>query len=81
MDGFYICGGSKTLTSCLKFSSGQWITSSTLIQERELHSSWMSEEGLVLMGGNSRDSIKNSELIETTGGDSIPYFDMEYDTK
>ena len=41
MDSRYICGGQGTAsTSCIHFSSGHWITTHTLTEERDGHSSW-----------------------------------------
>ena len=51
MDSLYICGGLYSLTSCLHFSSGMWNYSHTLVEEREDHSSWETDQGLVLLGG------------------------------
>ena len=43
MDSLLICGGYDYLTiatTCLSFTSGQWITSHTLVEERCDHTSW-----------------------------------------
>ena len=51
MSGLTICGGANTMTTCLQLSSGQWTVSHNLTQMRYRHSSWQSDNGLVLMGG------------------------------
>ena len=38
--------------------------------------SWMSEEGLVLLGGYYTPTI--SQILPTEGGQSAPYFDMRH---
>merc|ERR1739838_720789 len=79
MDGLVLCGGgySNIGTNCLSFTSGQWNTSHTLLHSRYCHSSWMSEEGLVLIGG--RGSPTTTELLQDSN--SVPYFDLKYRTR
>jgi hypothetical protein len=82
MDGLLICGGgsynSTTLTTCLSFTSGQWITSHTLVESRYYHTSWQTEQGLVLMGGGG--SPDTSEIVVMTGEQGGPSFAMQYPT-
>ena len=77
MDSLYICGGQYTPT-CVHFSAGQWTTSYTLVGERYYHSSWQTELGLVLLGGEY--SLYTSEIVPTAGGQGCPAFDMKYAT-
>ena len=53
MNGLLICGGGDIVFSknCLSFSSGNWTPSYTLVKERTRHSSWVTEQGLVIIGG------------------------------
>ena len=95
INGLVVCGGGRcdygdTCTSCLTFTSGRWIKSHTLLHDRYDHTSWMSEEGLVLIGGQNivegdRVSGKNSDSTTTTellqGNHSVPYFDLKYRTR
>ena len=59
-DGLLSCGGGQqdtdtTATSCVTLSStGVWLQSHNLIEARVNHSSWMSPDGLVLIGGAFR---------------------------
>jgi hypothetical protein len=81
MNSLIICGGpyySTTPTTCLSFTSGQWITSHTLVEERYDHSSWQTEQGLVLIGGNA--SPITSEIVATAGDQGGPSFAMQYIT-
>ena len=81
MDSLLICGGydySTTDTTCLSFTSGQWITSHTLADERYHHSSWQTDQGLVLMGGIA--SPGTSEIVSTAGNHGGPSFAMQYNT-
>merc|ERR1712112_511427 len=80
--GLVTCGGSggghniDIQTSCVTFSSGQWRTSHQLQKQRFYHSSWMSQHGVVLMGGGSPST---SEIL-TEDGQSSPSFTLKYDT-
>ena len=78
--GLVTCGGyhSSTMTSCLTFSSGQWRTSHQLQHRRYFHSSWMSQHGVVLMGG--LDSETTTEML-TEDGQSSPSFTLKHTTQ
>ena len=79
--GLVTCGGgsnSDTKTSCLTFSSGQWRTSHQLQHNRWYHSSWMSQHGVVLMGGTG--SLTTTEIL-TEDGQSSPSFTLKYETR
>jgi len=81
MDSLIICGGTErqytTRTTCLSFTSGQWITSHTLVTERYGHSSWQTEQGVVLMGG--KVSPDSSEFVAAEErGSSLGF--MQYST-
>jgi hypothetical protein len=81
MDSLYICGGyyySSAATNCLHFSSGQWYTSHTLVESRYGQSSWQTDQGLVLMGGDGSPST--SEIVPTAGEQGGPSFGMQYPT-
>ena len=80
MDSLLICGGSvSSASTCLSFTSGQWITSHTLVEERFHHTSWQTEQGLVLMGGQGFPDT--SEIVATAGGQGGPSFAMQYSTE
>ena len=82
MDNLTICGGKDKndfLQTCITFSSGDWVTTNTLEQARIEHSSWQTDQGIVLMGGF--ESPNTSEMISATSGHSEPFFTMEYNTK
>jgi len=82
MDGIYLCGGVSVAVGslpCLKFSEGQWIPFYDLVQSRTRHSSWMTDQGLVLMGGHQ--SPLTSEIVPTMEGHQGGLaFDMKYKT-
>ena len=77
--GLVTCGGRGyyTQTSCLTFSSGQWRTSHQLQHSRYYHSSWMSQHGVVLMGGDG--SQTTTEKL-TEDGPSSSSFTLKYKT-
>ena len=74
--GLITCGGLYTGKTCLSFTDGQWITSHQLQYDRNDHSSWMSQHGVVLMGG---EYSRNATELLTDGG-STPAFTLEYPT-
>ena len=80
MDSLEICGGviTSTRTTCITFTSGQWVTSHALAEERYSHNSWSTEAGIVLMGGYS--SGRTTEIITEGEYDGVPWFDLQYDT-
>ena len=79
MDSLLLCGGSYSPTTCLTFSSGKWINTTTLAEERADHSSWQSEQGLVLMGGYT--SPNTSEIVRVGAEQGEPSFPMYYSTR
>ena len=80
MDSLEICGGyTSTRTTCITFTSGQWVTSHALTTEgRYDHTSWSTKAGIVLMGG--RYSTNTTELLTEEECDGVPGFGMQYDT-
>jgi len=80
MDNATLCGGEGTLTSCLTFSSGKWVTSHAMAQKRSDHTSWNNkEEGkIILMGGDRR---QETETITKGKIDGVPGFRMKYYTR
>ena len=65
----------------MRFSpdENQWTYSHTLTEKRVGHSSWMTDQGLVLMGGWLSDTT--SEILSLDGGKGRPAFEMNYKTK
>merc|ERR1711892_755721 len=81
MDSTFICGGGNPPSTCLTFSSGKWITSQR-ITSRYAHTSWETEQGVVLMGGD--DHPTTSEIVqmgEEQGQQGEPSFPMKYSTR
>ena len=75
MDGLLICGGDVTTVSCLTFSSGEWTRSNTLMEQRTDHTSWQTEEGVVLIGGDY--GYYTTELVHEAGVEGELSFDMQ----
>ena len=78
-DGLVACGGgdtTATLTTCLVLTAEGWNTSHQLQQEREIHVSWWSPAGLLLMGGRDSSSTTTEFLTNTS---STPSFQLDYD--
>ena len=78
--GLVTCGGwdRDTPTSCLTFSSGLWKTYHQLQHSRYWHSSWMSQHGVVLMGGGY--SPTTTEIL-TEDGQYSSSFKLKYRTQ
>jgi len=51
LEGRTLCGGLLNPESCLYYNNNKWEKSYNLSIGRDGHSSWMNEEGLVLIGG------------------------------
>ena len=79
-DGATLCGGRYTMTTCITFSSGKWVTSHALAEERDAHTSWYNkEEGkIILMGGYY--SGNTTEIITKEEKDGVQGFPMKYET-
>ena len=73
-----LCGGIFTPTSCISFSSGVWVPSHSLAEERYKHCSWEREEGLLLLGGE--DSPTTTELLTEGSEEGVPAFSLQYRT-
>ena len=79
MDSLELCGGGSTTTTCITFTSGQWVTSHALTEQRWEHTSWSTDAGTILMGGYYGGMT--SELISQGEEDTVPWFDMQYNTQ
>ena len=81
LNGEYICGGGvedNELRSCVKFLGGVWSkTSHTLLQRRGGHSSWRTDDGILLLG--SYYSSDTSEIMKFDGSVEQT-FNLKYDT-
>jgi len=85
MDGLTICGGmdiasltgtTDTNTTCITFSSGEWVTSHSLAEVRLYHSSWATAEGIMLVGGFLHENT--TEIVTEAEYDGEPSFDLQY---
>ena len=65
---------------CITFSSGKWVTSHALAEERSWHTSWNNkEEGkIILMGGSYSGAI--TETIRDEENQGVLGFPMKYKT-
>ena len=79
--GLEVCGGNdanNTFKACLRFGGGSWNPSHNLQEGRNLHSSWASPSGTVLLGGSG--SPETTELLDDTTGNSVMHFPLKYHT-
>ena len=73
-----ICGGEGNSRSCIEFSDGSWSDYySPLIYGRTEATSWVTAQGLVLMGGWG--SLKTTEIL-TGVGSSREEFGLKFNT-
>ena len=82
MDSLEICGGGYTSTArttCITFTYGQWVTSHALTEERYSHTSWSTQDGIVLMGGEY--SGRTTEIISEGEYEGVPGYDLQYNTR
>ena len=61
-------------TTCEKFENGNWVQAFTLTTRRSYHVSWKTENGILLMGGNS--SPETTDLLEE-GGQVVQGFPLK----
>ena len=81
MDSLEICGGgyfTNTTTTCITFTSGQWVTSHALAEMRGGHTSWSKDAGMILLGGGY--SGNTAEIISQGEYNGMPGFNMQHDT-
>ena len=78
-----LCGGDFSNNStCITFSSGKWVTSHALAEERIKHTSWYNkEEGKIILMGGLRYRGKTTEIITEGENKGVPGFKLKYDTK
>ena len=79
-DGLLSCGGGGTPSTCVKLSAaaGGWVETHKLLEDREGHTSWMSQAGLVLMGGSGWGSYTTTELLSSSDSSSSSNFTLQY---
>ena len=78
-DGNLVCGGwtgSGSISSCYNVATGDTIN---LLDEREGHTSWSTDAGIYLLGGNPSSNFRTTELI--TGDTTQAGFGLKYDTR
>ena len=81
MNRLEVCGGlysNTTMTTCSIFTSGQWVTSHALTEKRSYHTSWSTDAGIILMGGEY--SGMTTEIISQGEYEGVPGFEIQYDT-
>ena len=84
LDNLLLCGGGKypslpSNSACITFSSGKWVTSNSLISPRYGHASWVTDQGLLLLGG--QDHFLESELVHLGGGQGEVSFPLQHRTQ
>ena len=81
MNNLIICGGYDFYArdDCIEFIDGEWTQLTSTLEHRDSHSSWLTSEGLILMGGNY--NMTNSEIIPFDGGEPKSGFTMMHDVR
>ena len=82
-DGNLVCGGrdddDNSILSCYNVATGDTIN---LFNERYWHTSWSTDAGIYLLGGDpfsNPDHTKTTELV--TGDTTQAGFELQYDTR
>ena len=79
-DGNLVCGGQyedyNYISSCYNVATGDTIK---LLNERYWHTSWSTDAGIYLLGGNPSSNFRTTELI--TGDTTQAGFGLKYDTR
>ena len=82
--GLTACGGDGSDgngRSCIKFDSGSWkILTGNLLYPRERHSSWVDQDGNILLIGGGSYYDDTTEIVSQDGTSSRS-FDLRYDTR
>ena len=60
-----ICGGYQTTDNCISLINGSWIKTHSLLFDRLDHSSWTTDEGVILIGGEN--SPTTTEIVTESG--------------
>ena len=84
IDNLLLCGGGEypalpSNSACLTLSSGEWVTSHTLVSPRYGHTSWATDQGLLLLGG--QDHFLESELVSPGEGQGELSFPLQHRTQ
>jgi len=80
-DGASLCGG-YTRTTCITFSSGQWVTSHALAEKRAEHTTWNNkEEGKIILMGGWGSGDRTTETITEGENNGVTGFPMKYNTR
>ena len=79
-DGNLVCGGwgndPVSISSCYNVATGDTIN---LLNERSDHTSWATDAGIYLLGGNPSSNFRTTELV--TGDTTQAGFGLKYDTR
>ena len=78
-DGNLVCGGwtgMDYISSCYNVATGATIN---LLNERSSHTSWSTDAGIYLLGGNPSSNFRTTELV--TGDTTQAGFGLKYDTR
>ena len=77
MNNMTICGGYYSTSTCITFTSGVWVTSHVLVQDRYAHSSWGTKDGdIMILGGGNQATDTTTETITPGDYDSQPGFTL-----
>ena len=82
--GVTACGGvnDASWSTCHTISSnGSWEVSHNLAQARGGHSAWASPLGTILIGAQQHSSGRTTTEILMENGDTVPGFNLDYDTE
>jgi len=81
MNEKYICGGSNFYSrdNCIEFASGEWSKIATTAEYRDDSTSWLTPQGLVLIGGSYNSW--STEIVNLKGGQGGPGFTLKFQAR
>ena len=74
-DGNMVCGGYGPISSCYNVATGDNIN---LLNGRTYHTSWSTDAGVYLLGGQPSTNLRTTELV--TGDTTQAGFGLKHDT-
>ena len=79
--GVFVCGGSDYFARddcvAMDLQTGQWASLARTVRHRTDHTSWLSPEGLMIIGGDY-DNETSTELLNLEDGTSSPSYELQY---
>ena len=80
-DNLISCGGMATKDNCRTLSNGKWVQTQNLTYPRWGHSSWATEDSVIIMGGYEEGSSNTTEIVSKDSALTTDGFNLKYETR